>query len=403
MWLLNYIKEKGIKRAFVVLYEYKIDLFLQKIMSILFRKSKLKNIIIIMSHDDFDNNGGAFYDYLIKNHYNQKYKIVWILNHKKPDELPENVYGFKYLRPSIKKDYYICCAKILTADDLIIKKVKKDQKSYYLTHGHGGISIKNIGGITVLPDTVDYCLVSSFNIAEMNAKAWSIPYPSEKLINLGLPSNDVLFEKEIKTSHIVKKDEYNYIILWMPTFRKQKTGRNDSDKDYEYGIPLIETSEDMKKLKRYLTEKNYCLIIKMHPFQDENTYINLKKERSHNLIVLDNKEMKKREITNQQLYVLSDIMLNDYSSAMFPFLLLNRPMGFVLSDLKNYKRGISIENLDEFMVGEKIYTFAELIHFMDESASGKDSFLKKRTELRDYLYDYIDGNSCERIVKHMGL
>ena len=73
--------------------------------------------------------------------------------------------------------------------------------------------------------------------------------------------------------------------------------------------------------------------------QDRNTYSCLKKESNHNLMVLDSDDIKKRKIINQQLYILADVMLNDYSTAMFPFLLLNKPMGFVLSDLKDYKRG----------------------------------------------------------------
>lgn len=403
MHVLDYLKEKGLKRAFTVLYQYKIDLLLQKIISVLYRKAPLKNIIVIMSHNDFDCNGGAFYDYLLKEGYNKKYKIVWILIHDVPKELPHNVYCFKYLKPSIKKDYFICRAKVLTADDIVIKKIRLDQKSYYFTHGQGGISIKNIEGITNLPDTIDFCLISSLNIADINSNAWGIQYPNNKMINLGLPSNDALFYPQIKTTHILRKEDYKLIILWMPTFRKQWNGRNDSGRDYEYGIPLIESKETMSNLKRYLAERNYCLVIKLHPMQDKDSYSALKMEVDHNLMVLDGEDVKKRDITNQQLYILADVMLNDYSSAMFPFLLLNKPMGFVLSDLKDYKRGLGTADMDKVMIGEKIYTFDDLVHFFDKTADGVDLYIEKRKETRSYLYDYVDGNSCERIAKHMGL
>ena len=405
MWASKYIKgikENGIKQTLVLFYQLKLDSYMQKLLTIIYKRFPLKDFIVIMSHDDFDCNGGAFYDYLIKKGYNEKYKIVWIIRHKAPNMLPKNVYAFKYFRPSIVKDYYISRAKILISEDFIIGKVRKDQKAYYFTHGHGGFAIKNVVGKIVIPDTIDYCLVSSHHLDEIESKAWSMPYPNNKMLNLGFPSNDVLFAPDLKTSHIIKKDEFDLTILWMPTFRKLWVGRNDSSRDYEYGIPLIESAELMAALKRYLAEKNYCLIIKIHPMQAKETYIKLKQEENRNLIVLDGSDVKAKSITNQQLYVLADLMISDYSTAVFPFMLLNKPIGFVLSDLSDYSIGLSME-AEDVMVGYKIYSYDNFIRFVDDAAGKKDIFYKKRTETVKYLYDYIDGNSCERIVQHMGL
>ena len=72
------------------------------------RKSHwLRNTIIIESHNDFDSNGGALYDYLIENGYNSKYKIVWLLRNSKPKNLPNNVVGFNLFKPSLIKEYYL--------------------------------------------------------------------------------------------------------------------------------------------------------------------------------------------------------------------------------------------------------------------------------------------------------
>ena len=63
MNIVNYIKDKGLKRTILVIYQYKIDIVIQKILYLFLKNKKLKNIIIIESHNDFDANGGAFYDY----------------------------------------------------------------------------------------------------------------------------------------------------------------------------------------------------------------------------------------------------------------------------------------------------------------------------------------------------
>lgn len=72
----------------------------------------LQDVIILESHNDFDSNGGAFYDYLIENGYNKKYKIVWFLRNKCPQHLPENVEGYRYNRVSIKGGIIIALQNI---------------------------------------------------------------------------------------------------------------------------------------------------------------------------------------------------------------------------------------------------------------------------------------------------
>ncbi|MBZ4251954.1 teichoic acid biosynthesis protein, partial [Streptococcus pneumoniae] len=58
------------------------------LVSIFTKQKELRNSIVIECHTDFENNGGAFYDYLINNEYNKKYKIVLLLKDKLVKELP---------------------------------------------------------------------------------------------------------------------------------------------------------------------------------------------------------------------------------------------------------------------------------------------------------------------------
>ena len=74
--LIGVIREQGWKRLFQIIYEVKINNLITKFVSIIFRRSGLKNIIVIESHNDFDCNGGAFYNYLIEHGYNQKYLFL---------------------------------------------------------------------------------------------------------------------------------------------------------------------------------------------------------------------------------------------------------------------------------------------------------------------------------------
>ena len=96
------VRNKGLRHIVTesipwILYD-KLNTPLSNILQKYFLQKPVQDVIILESHNDFDSNGGAFYDYLINNKYNQKYKIVWFLRNKCPQSLPENVEGYRYNR-----------------------------------------------------------------------------------------------------------------------------------------------------------------------------------------------------------------------------------------------------------------------------------------------------------------
>ena len=59
---IKYIKKNGIKRALEIFYVYKLETILEKLMLLVTKNVALKDTIMIESHNDFDCNGGAFYN-----------------------------------------------------------------------------------------------------------------------------------------------------------------------------------------------------------------------------------------------------------------------------------------------------------------------------------------------------
>ena len=109
-----------------------VDNAFMAIGNVLWKNAKLTDTILIESHNDFDCNGGAFYDYLIKEGYNKRYKIVWMLRNKKPKNLPPNVTGFNLYTPSLRKTYYMYTAKYMTSDHYILGRKRDGQIACYL-------------------------------------------------------------------------------------------------------------------------------------------------------------------------------------------------------------------------------------------------------------------------------
>ena len=63
-----------------------------------------------------------------------------------------------------------------------------------------------------------------------------------------------------------------------------------------------------------------------------------------------------------ELIGISDGLLSDYSSVAVDYLLLDRPLGYVLADYNIYKekRGFVFEDPLEYMPGEKIYNVCDI-------------------------------------------
>lgn len=81
-------------------------------------------------------------------------------------------------------------ASFFTADNSVTVKVRKEQKSFYLTHDAFGL--KKVKGKAKLPASVDYILSLSEKFAPILAEQLSIEYPSKRLVCLGHPTFDIL-------------------------------------------------------------------------------------------------------------------------------------------------------------------------------------------------------------------
>lgn len=398
---LQYLKNNGIKHAFDILYQYKVDLLIQKIMKPILKNKPLQDVIVIESHNDFDCNGGAFFQFLINNGYNKKYKIVWLLKHPelKRKDLPDNVLCVPLFKPSIKKNYYICVAKFFTADNTVVKKVRKEQKSFYFDHGAGGF--KNIKGLLMIPNHVDYILMESESYAPIQADQYSIEYPSERFLYLGYPVHDVLNSKHPDELKKITDKTFEKVIIWMPTFRKGGGfNRDDSGKEQPLGIPLINDVTEYQRLNDLLREKNALLIIKIHPMQDLNA---LKIKNLSNITVLTGKDVKNKDIDNYRLMGCTDALISDYSGVAYDYLQLNKPIGYVLDDMEDYKLGFVVDDIHQLIAGKEIYTSDDLESFIMDIVNDKDDYKERRKQIRDYIYKYYDTNNCKRLVEFMGL
>lgn len=396
---ISYIKSHGIKGTWDVIYRYKIDQQLKRIAVKITKNKPLQNTIVIESHNDFDSNGGAFYEYLLKNHYNDKYKIVWLLKNEKPTEMPKNVEAFYLYKPSLKKQKEICTAKyILTCQD-VIGSVRDGQTSVYLTHG--SVGLKAFKGKVNLPQNLTYCLMPSEYLEYILKDQYQINNTDIKSVVLGYPMHDLLYMPLKKELHKITDKHYNKVILWMPTFRKGKAfGRNDSSFEEPLGIPIFYDLKSLAELNHRLKLENALLIIKIHPMQDKET---IKVKDMSNIKVLDGDSVRKLNVDNYRLMKDADALISDYSSAAYDYLHLDRPIGFTVDDAKEYKLGFIVDPPEQLMGGQIIMNQLDFINFINSVLRNEDPYKNKRHEVFDKVFKFHDGNSCQRLADFLNL
>lgn len=365
----------------------------------LFLFCKMKDVILIESFNDFDMNGGTLFEYLIRHEYNKKYRIVWFVKGNTVRELPNNVIAVPLKGFSLRREYYNNIAKYMFYDNCPIYKYREGQIVTYL--GHATRAMKNCRGLVSQPQDIDYVISSSEHNNELMSEVYNCDI--NKMIVTGMPVTDLLFHKWEKQLKVPNADRtYKKTIFWTPTFRALKgdKSRNDSAVTSETGLALFTTFELYEQLQKVLHEARIHLVIKFHPGQ---VMSDIKVSGTENITLLSPKEIREQGVDTYKLLTQADALISDYSSISFDFLLLDRPIAYVLSDYEEYKLGFAVDNPQEYMPGDYIYTVDEMYKFIEAVGRGVDTHREKRNELKDKIHKYQDGKSCERLVEFLRL
>ena len=170
------------------------------------------------------------------------------------------------------------------------------------------------------------------------------------------------------------------IILYAPTYRSNQ---------HEAGTGYVYKEEvDFEKLKNELNSE-YIILFRAHYFIKNHF-----KFDKYKGFVYDVSEI--NDIN--ELYIISDILVTDYSSVFFDYANLKRPMIFHMYDLEYYRDESNGFYMDlKELPGKITKTDEELIKAIKET----DRFIyNKKYEKFNKKYNYLDdGQASERVVK----
>ena len=180
-----------------------------------------------------------------------------------------------------------------------------------------------------------YVAATSDYAAQLISKAMNVPM--NKMLVVSYPRTIKLYNQ----SSMSEKQ----IAFYLPTFRDNKEVN-----------PILKL--DLQDIDRHLREKNIKLIVKPHFADMANWSIT---QDMNNIEILD---------ASQDVYEWldkTDLLITDYSSVYFDFLLTRKPVLFFVYDLEYYKtkdRGFAVP-FDQFTPGQKVYTGSDMFDAID--------------------------------------
>lgn len=386
-------------------YRYWYDRFLDKVTL----RQPLRNVILLQGEGDTCENAKALMRAFRREKSYSDYRIAWLYDGVEHGHYSDGIHSEKYFvrdlplkvhtpRQMYSYGRYINRARFQIYENKMLPKVRDEQIACYMNHG---VPLKSTKGKIVVYKDTDYVLSPSKHAGDIICEQYDAD--KSQITICGAPRTDCFFHEghNRNLADFLQIERYKKMILWAPTFRVHENySRRDSEKQFCFGIPLLECEKDYQELLRTLQEKNILLIIKPH-IHEELSELTMR-EADHILIVKQN-VLDGLGSNVYDLMKLSGALITDYSSIGFDYLLLDRPLGYTIDDMEQYTIGFSVPDPLAYMPGMKMSKMNELLEFVDAVSCDQDKYADERKKLRDKLHTYQDGNNSERLLQILGL
>ena len=334
-------------------------------------------------------NPKAIYEEMLN--MNEKYKCVWVL-----EDVYRDLPGVpKIVKPgSLSYYYYMARAKYFVSNTSSPEFYKKRKGAVNIETWHGtplkklGVDIKKgyrayrceeDRRILSNSKTWDALIVPNKHTGETLKRAYS--YENE-ILEVGYPRNDIFYKNPQKRTNEVRKklniSEGKKIIMYAPTFREGEVGT--------YKMPF-----SVDKFNDVLG-KEYVLLLRLH-YKDANRLDDLTySENVKNVSLYDD---------ISELYLVSDILITDYSSAMFDYANSKKPMLFYAYDLDDYEerlRGLYFDFKD-LAPGPLVKNEKELFDAIKEIDKISVEYKEKYDKFTEEFCSMEDGEASRRVIE----
>ena len=233
---------------------------------------------------------------------------------------------------------------------------------------------------------IDYVLTPAKGKYEHEILTKAFRVDSTKILDLGYPRNDILFNYNLDFKKKLRKkygipNNIKRVILYAPTFRDAGS------------LKFPFKNEDLENLNTILEEIGAVFLFKGHAYEKK---INFGELKNINLV--------KKPSEIQELLIISDLLISDYSSVTFDFLLTMRPVILFPYDLEIYEKGRGLHyDLREIAPGPIVYDVENLLEALKNIEKIDVEYKNIREKINDRFNKYHDGKSSERLLTFLNI
>lgn len=364
----------------------------------IFTKMKMEeNMIVFESFfgRNYSDSPKYIFEYLSE-HYPGKYKCIWILNKK--EKLPYPTTRIK--RFTFRYFYYMGKSKYFVFNGRQPRYFIKRDGSVFLETWHGTPLKKLVFDmdevtsasplykkhVYIQTRSWDYLVAPNQFSSDVFRRCFM--YDNGTMLETGYPRNDILHleDKAALTAEIKKElgiPEDKKVILYAPTWR--------DDEFYGSGQYKFTLKLDLEKMQKALGDE-YVVLLRTHYFIVDSLDLTAFDGFAFNASKYDD---------IARLYLISDILITDYSSVFFDYANLKRPMLFFTYDLDKYRgvlRGFYID-VEEELPGPMLFTTEEIIDSIQNLPQLEADYKEKYDAFYDKYCGWEDGNSSKKVVE----
>ncbi|WP_412095000.1 CDP-glycerol glycerophosphotransferase family protein [Bacillus haynesii] len=347
----------------------------------------------------FSCNPRAIYEYMRKN--NPEYKLYWSVNPEYTDIFEEK--GIPYIkRFTLKWLFAMARAEYWVVNSRLPLWIPKPKHTIYLQTWHG-TPLKRLAvdmdevhmpgtntekykrNFTMEASKWDYLISPNAYSTEIFTRAFQF---NKIMIESGYPRNDFLHTdndaetvRKLKVKMQLPADKK--VIIYAPTWR--------DDQFYKKGKYKFDLDLDLAKMREEIGD-DYVIVLRMHYLVAENFDLEPYQGFAYDFSSYED---------IRELYMVSDLLITDYSSVFFDFANLKRPMIFFVPDIETYRdklRGFYFD-FEKEAPGPLVKTTEAVIEKIRET----ESLNYRLPDMFDPFYQrfcYLEtGESSKRVVE----
>lgn len=374
-----------------------------------YKKNEVKDKTILYETRDGKSIVGsplAMYKYMQQNDKYSDYLHIWVAE-SIDDKIIDNIKPYVNTNTNTKivirnsKAYltWLTQAQYLITDSTFQSYFIKKEAQIYINTWHG-TPLKYMGfdipGTPAHSQNVvrnflftDYLISPNEHTTNIFIDAYKLNGIYEgKILEGGYPRNDCTANKA--NEHIVDRltqdgvmlDQSKQTILYTPTWKGSSLNAVSNN--------VNQIVEEVKILNQRF-ENKYNILVKVHPYVFP--------------YIKDNVVLKSHLITDyydaNEILSLADLLITDYSSIFFDFLVTDKPILFYIWDKDMYdeERGMYFD--ENTFPGPTAYTISELIELIEDIDTIKLTYHDKYAAAKQKFCSYETGNITKDYVEHI--